>query len=253
VIPEVPAPWPRPRYRPAGAARFAYVLLLPEAVEITQRDHPLFAGMKLETRTRDEAPEWFAGWTDPKGTYGSMLLRTPGVDIPALGSCREAMILSGVVDDPRDLGYLQRAFLVMKLLTRAGAVAACDVESLVWWTRTQLEELPADWELDVSDHLRVVFEATEREPGAGHLCHTLGMAKFGRPDLAIGGMERQHAEAAGEMLEALATAMAEGDAFEDGDVVEPAGFPALACTEVDDDAGSPDAIFGNRSIWLTPE
>jgi hypothetical protein len=226
---------------------------MPEAVEIAQRDHPLFAGMKIESKARDEEPSWFDGWTNPRSAFGSLLMRTPGVDIPALGSCREAMILSGTVDDPADLGHLQRAFLVMKLLTRAGAVAACDVESMIWWTKAQLEELPDAWEFDVADHVRVVFEAAEREPGAGHLCHTLGMAKFGRPDLAIGGMEREHAEAAGEMLESLATALAEGDAFETGDVVEPVGFPPLTCTEVADDTGTPDVIFGNRSIWLTPE
>ncbi len=253
MIPDVPAPWPRPRYVPAGPARFAYVALLPEGLELSKKDHPLFAGLELSTKWKSEEPAWFDGWVNPKSPFGSMLLRTPGVDIPALGRCQAAMVVSGVVEDPKDLGYLQRSFGVLQLLCKAGAVVACDVESMLWWTKETLEELGPDWEFDVADHMRVVFEATEREPGAGHLCHTLGLAKFGRPDLAIGGLAREHAEAAGEMLENLATALAEGDSFEAGDVVEPEGFPPLRCEEVPDDLGQEDATFGNRSIWLVPE
>lgn len=254
MIPNVPAPWPRPRYVPAGAARVAYVILLPEAVELAQKNHPLFEGFSLEARYRLDDPAWFDGWVAPKGAFGSLLMRTPGIDIAALGSCKAAMVLSAEIADPKDLGYLQRAFLIARLLVqRAGAVAVCDVESMVWWTKDQLADIPDDWEFDVADHMRVVFEAKEREPGAGHLCHTLGLAKFGRPDLAIGGLEREHAEAAGGMLEDLATALAEGDNFETGDVVEPEGFPALRCEELPDDSGSPDTTFGNRSIWLVPE
>ena len=127
------------------------------------------------------------------------------------------------------------------------------MESRLWWTKQDLEELPADWEFEVSDHVRVVFEAQERAPGTGHICHTLGLAKFGRPDLAIAGLEREHAEAAGEMLENLATALAQGDAFETGDVVEPEGFPPLRCEELADDSETDDPTFGNRSLWLIPE
>jgi len=252
VIPDVPAPWPRPRYVKAGAARFAYVALLPDGLELKKGDHPLFAGLTLETKWKSEEPEWFAGFTDPKRTYGALLMRTPDVDIPALAGVQAAMVISGTIEDPADLGHVQRCFLVLQLLCKAGLVVALDVESMVWWTREQLAELPPDWEFDVADHLRVVFEAAEREPGGGHLCHTLGMMKFGRPDLAIGGLAREHAEAAGEMLESLATALAEGDAFETGDVVEPDDFPPLECTELPDDTGAEEATFGNRSIWLVP-
>jgi hypothetical protein len=253
VIPAVPAPWPRPRYVPAGPASFAYVVLLPEAIELTKKDHPLFEHIRLETKIRSDDPEWFQGFIDPRSDHGSQLLRTPGIDIVGAQNAQAAMIISGVVEDPRDLGHLQRAFLLMKLLTGAGAVAACDVSSFVWWTRDQLEELPDDWEFDVADHIRVVFEAAEREPGAGHLCYTLGMVKFGRPDLAIGGLDREHASDAGEMLENLATVLAEGDNFETDDIVEPDNFPPLRCQEEEDDSGRENAIFQNRSLWLIPE
>lgn len=254
MIPTPPAPWPRPRYVPAGSARIAYVALLPEAVELAQKDHPLLQGFSIESRYRGDDPGWFEGLVGPRSALGSLLLRTPGLDMVALSQCKAAMILTGVFEDPSDLGYLQRAFLLLQLLAKsAGLVAACDVEAKLWWTRQDLEELPEDWEFDVSDHVRVVFEAEEREPGAGHICHTLGLAKFGRPDLAIGGLEREHAEAAGEMLVNLATALAQGDVFETGDVVEPEGFPPLRCEELEDDSDSEDPIFGNRAIWLVPE
>ena len=254
MIPNVPAPWPRPRYVPGGPARLAYVVLMPDAVELSQKDHPLFRGFKIEARYRGDDPAWFEGWINPRSSFGALLMRTPGVDMVALTQCKAAMVITGTVEEPADLGHLQRAFLVMKLLAqRAGAVAACDVESMVWWPKSQLEELPDGWEFDVADHVRVVFEAQEREPGSGHLCHTLGMAKFGRPNLAIGGLEREHAETAGDMLEMLATALADGDVFEGGQVIEVEGFPALVCEEAPDDSEAEEPIFGNRSIWLIPE
>ncbi|WP_373045787.1 hypothetical protein [Vulgatibacter sp.] len=254
MIPNVPAPWPRPRYISAGPARIAYLVLLPDAVELAQKNHPLFADFGIESKYRGDDPSWFEGWVNPRSAFGSLLMRTPGLDMVALTQCKAAMILTGEVADPKDLGHLQRAFLVLKLLAqKAGAVAACDVESMMWWTKAALEELPDEWEFDVADHMRVVFESQEREPGAGHLCHTLGLAKFGRPDLAIGGVAPEHAEAAGDMLENLATALAEGDNFEGGDIVEPEGFPPLRCEELPDDTGSEDTTFGNRSIWLVPE
>jgi len=254
VIPNVPAPWPRPRYVSAGPARLAFVVLMPDAVELAQKDHPLFRDFHVEARYRGDDPSWFEGWVNPRTPYGSQLMRTPGLDMVALTRCKAAMVLSATIEEPRDLGYLQRAFLVLQLLAqRADAVAACDVEAMTWWTRAALEELPADWSFDIADHVRVVFESQEREPGAGHICHTLGMAKFGRPDLAIGGLSLEHADAAGDMIENLATALAEGDNLETGDVVEPDGFPPLRCEEVPDDSGSEDPIFGNRAIWLVPE
>lgn len=254
MIPNVPAPWPRPRYVPGGPARVAFVVLLPDAVELAQKDHPLFRGFSIEARYRGDDPAWFEGWINPRSSFGALLMRTPDIDMVALSQCKAAMIVTGAFEEPSDLGYLQRAFLVMKLLAeRAGAVAACDVQAMVWWPKSQLEALPEGWDFDVSDHVRVVFEAQEREPGAGHLCHTLGMAKFGRPDLAIGGLDREHADAVGDMLEMLATALAEGDVFESGQVIEVEGFPPLVCQEAEDDSGSEDTTFGNRSIWLLPE
>lgn len=250
---DLPTPWQRPRYTPAGAARLAYVALLPEAGEMNQKDHPILEGFTTTVRYQGEDPEWFDGWVNPKQAFGSLLLRTPGIDIAALTRCKAALVLSGEFPEPSDLGYLQRAFQILKLLAGAGAVAVCDVDAMVWWSQESLIELDDDWEFDISDHIRIVFESQEREPGNGHLCHTLGMAKFGRPDLAIGGLSLEHAQAAGEMLRNVATALAEGDSFETGDVIEPAGFPPLRCEEVGDDSGSAESIFGNRSIWMVPE
>lgn len=253
MIPAIPSPWPRPRYAPDGAARLTYIALLPEAVELAKKDHALFEGFGFETRYRGDDTGWFDGWTDPKGLFGSLLLRTPGIDIAGLSGCKVATIVTGTFEDPADLGYLQRAFVILRLLVQAGAVAVLDVDPMIWWPRADLEALDEGWDFDVADHIRIVFEPGEREPGAGHICHTLGMAKFGRPDLAIGGLQREHAEIAGEMLENLATAVAEGEVFQSGDVVEPEGFPPLQVQEVEDDSTSPDPFFGNRSLWLLPE
>lgn len=253
MIPALPHPWPRPNYAPDGPARLSYLVLLPDAVELAQKAHPLFEGFSFQTRYRGDDVAWFDGWLDPKGAYGSLLLRTPGIDIAGLSTCKAALLLEGTFDEPKDLGHIQRAFVILRLLAKAGAVAVLDVGSMLWWPKADLEELEDDWEFEISDHIRIVFEPFEREEGQGHLCHTLGMAKFGRPDLAIGGLEREHAEAAGEMLENLAIAEAQGEVFHPGDVVEPDGFPPLQIEVVEDDNGADSMLFGNRSIWLVPE
>lgn len=249
----IPTPWPRPNYSPNGPARLSYLVLLPEPIQLAREGHPLFDGFSFELRYRGDDLAWFDGWTDPKGLYGSLLLRTPGVDIAALASCKVAAILRGTFEDPKDLGYLQRAFVILRTLAKNGAVAALDLEAILWWPRSDLEELEDDFDFELGDHVRVVFEAREREPGVGHLCHTLGMAKFGQPDLALGGLAAEHAEAASEMLGNLAQALAEGEVFGPGDVIEPDGFPPLVCEPVEDDSGSEEAIFSNRSLWLVPE
>lgn len=253
MIPNVPAPWPRNRYQAAGPARLAWVVLLPDAGELPA-EHPLVKGFQIEARYYGDDPAWFDGWMSPRSTYGAALMRTPGLDMVALGSCKAAMTIAAEVEDPNDLGYLQRALLLVRLLAeKAGAVAACDVEALRWWTKADLEELPADLDFEISDHVRVVFEPTEREPGQGHICHTLGMAKFGRPDLALPGMLPEHVEAAVDLLEKMAGELADGENFETGDVVEFEGFPPLRCEELPDDSGTDDVTFGNRSLWLIPE
>lgn len=249
----IPTPWPRPSYTPNGPARLSFIVLLPEPIQLAREGHPLFDGFSFELRYSGDDLAWFEGWTDPKSLYGSLLLRTPGVDIAALSSCRVAAVLTGTFEDPKDLGYLQRAFIILQLLAKNGAVAALDLDAILWWPRSDLEELGDDFDFELSDHIRVVFEPEEREPGAGHLCHTLGMAKFAQPDLALGGLAPEHAEAASEMLANLAQAMVEGEVFEEGDVIEPEGFPPLVCELVEDDTGTEEAIFGNRSIWLVPE
>lgn len=249
----IPTPWPRPSYSPNGPARLSFLVLLPEPIQLARAGHPLFEGFSFELRYSGDDVAWFDGWTDPKGLYGSLLLRTPGVDIAALSTCKVAAIIRGSFENPKDLGYLQRAFLILRTLAKNGAVAALDLDAILWWPRADLEALDDDFTFELSDHLRVVFEPSEREPGAGHLCHTLGMAKFGQPDLAIGGLASEHAEAASEMLGNLAQAMVEGEVFEAGDVIEPEGFPPLVCELVEDDTGSEGAIFSNRSLWLVPE
>lgn len=249
----IPTPWPRPRYAPNGPARLGFLVLLPEPIQLARTNHPLFEGFSYELRFRGDDIAWFDGWTDPKGLPGSLLLRTPGVDIAAISACPVAALLTGVFENPRDLGHIQRAFVILRNLAKEGAAAALDLQALLWWPRKDLEAIEDDWGFEIGDHLRIVFEPHERQPGAGHLCHTLGMAKFGQPDLALGGLAPEHADAASEMLENLATAMAEGEVFSAGDVIEPGGFPPLACELVDDDSGTEDEIFGNRSLWLVPE
>lgn len=253
MISNVPAPWPRPRYQAAGPARLAWVVLLPDAGELPA-DHPLVSGFQMQTRYYGDDPAWFDGWMSPRSSFGAALMRTPGLDMVALSGCKAAMTIAVEVEDPSDLGYLQRALLLVRLLAeKAGAVAACDLEAVRWWTRTDLAELPPDLDFEISDHIRVVFEPVEREPGQGHICHTRGMAKFGRPDLALPGMSPEHVEAAVDLLEKMANELADGENFETGDVVEFEGFPPLRCEEVADDSDSDDLTFANRSLWLIPE
>lgn len=245
--------WPRPNRVAAtdACAKQHYIAFfedVAEDVEVSAADglpagDPL-ACFKVEVY---EAPAWVAGWS--AGPLGVFLDDTPDVDAAAVRGCRAAMAGWASVPDPLTLAALQGGMALCKAFTRAGAVAVLDVVALRWWSPEALSALPAERPFDIREHVTLTFETEARHPEVGHLCHSRGMAKFARPDLALHLAGPQHAATAGQLLNTLATALALGLAPTSGDTTRVGGV-TVRFEARPDDSGEGSPLFFNRSFEL---
>lgn len=247
--------WPRPNRRAATDARAKqhYIAFFPNEaadVEVSAAEDGLPAGDPLAPFKVEvyDAPAWVAGWS--AGPLGVFLDDTPDIDAAAVRACPCAMAAWASVPDPLTLATLQGGMGLSKAFVRAGAVAVLDVVALRWWSPEALAALPPDRPFDIREHVTLTFETEARHPEVGHLCHSRGMAKFARPDLAMHLAGPQHAATAGQLLNTLATALALGAAPVDGDTTRAAGV-VVRFEARPDDAGEASPLFFNRSFELT--
>lgn len=251
--PRVPV-WPRPNRKAATEARarqhyIAFFAEEPQDVAISAVEDGLPAGDPLASFKVEayDAPAWVQGWSG--GPLGAILDDTPDVDAAAVRACRAAMAAWSNVPDPLTLGALQGGMALCKAFARAGAAAVLDVVALRWWGPAALRELAPDRPFDVREHVALTFETEARHPEVGHLCHSRGMAKFARPDLALHLAGPGHAAAAGQLLNTIATAMALGLAPEGGDTTRACGT-VVRFDARPDDSGQPSPLFFNASFEL---
>lgn len=255
-MPSEPIPvWPRPNRRAAAAARARqhYIAFFAEAaadVAISAEEDGLPAGDPLEAFKVEayDAPAWVAGWS--AGPLGAFLDDTPDLDAAAVRGCRAAMAAWANVPDPLTLAGLQGGMALCRAFARAGAVAVLDVVSLRWWGAEALLTLAPDRAFDIREHVTLTFETEAAHPEVGHLCHSRGLAKFARPDLAIHLAGPEHAAEAGRMLNTIATAFALGFDPADGDTTQAAGA-RVRFEARPDDSGQPAPLFFNRWFELT--
>lgn len=246
--------WPRPNRDAATDARarqhyIAFFTAEAADVSVSAEEDGLppgdpLAPFKVEVY---DAPAWVAGWS--QGPLGAFLDETPDVDAAAVRACRVAMAAWANMPDPLTLAALQGGMALCKAFVRAGAVAVLDVVALRWWSAEALLALPPDRPFDIREHITLTFETEARHPEVGHLCHSRGMAKFARPDLALHLAGPQHAAVAGQLLNTLATALALGLAPTDGDTTRAAGV-VVRLEARPDDSGQPSPLFYNGSFEL---
>ena len=254
-LPEGVPVWPRPNRKAASDARARqhYIAFFAEEaadVSISAQEDGLPAGDPLAPFKVEayDAPAWVAGWS--AGPLGAFLDDTPDVDAAAVRRCRAAMAAWASVPDPLTLAGLQGGMALCRAFARAGAVAVLDVVSMRWWGAEALLALAPDRPFDIREHVTLTFETESAHPEVGHLCHSRGMAKFARPDLAIHLAGPAHAAEAGRMLNTIATAMALGFEPAHGDTTRAAGFQVRFEGRPDDSA-RPSPLFFNRSFELT--
>jgi hypothetical protein len=252
----VPA-WARPNWQAATGARtrqhyIAFYLSPGEDVQVSAKEDGLPAGDPLagfEVQAFENA-NWIAGWS--AGPLAAFLDAEPQVDAQAVKHSTWAMGAWSAKLDGRTLTGLQGGMALCRAFARSGAVAVLDVVALRWWSPEALLALPPARPFDITEHISITFETTPVHPEVGHLCHTRGMAKFARPDLAIHVPGPNDAADAGQLLNSIASALALGLAPKNGETTRVGGGRVLRFEAHPDDSGAPSPLYFNQWFELVP-
>ncbi len=213
--------WERPLYAPGGAAARVLTWVFFERpysgqLQLSRRRHGVPEGglrgeIALRVHTEEQDPEWFRGFFEEPGL--SLARRKLGSDFAAFErSCCCATVM-GSVPDPADLGHIQAGWAVVASLCEHGGVAVLDGHAGRWYTAAEVLGWAPDRGFDVHREISLVFE-TDATPGIGHIMHTRGMVRFGRPDLVLPGADPELAPLVWELAGALALGLDVGEGSE---------------------------------------
>jgi hypothetical protein len=174
-------------------------------------------------------------------------------DDPALAQAvkqqTECLIFSGDIPDPADLNYLRDTIGVITWLIDQGAVAVYDPQMLKWWRADEWRGKIFDASEAGPDPLAHVVILVSEEPQGTEWFHTRGMRKFGRPDISVPGVTREHRKAVVELCERFIHFQALGGVIAEGEEVKMKSLPAGLTCHHKGDLDDPD--FNNAHVEVT--
>ncbi len=257
--PGVPV-WGRPCFEPGGGDAEVTIFLFSQApndgaaLPLRSLAHGVPAtglapGVDVRTVSRAEAPDWVNGF------FSESLMELASSQLGWDGRPPVEPTLVHVVrvtaDDPQDLAHLQSAWALARAFTDTGAFALLDAHAHKWLSTADLARRPPDGPLSFPDEVSVLFE-TEPSSEWGHIVHTRGMKKFGRPDLVVTAVPPVHGARIGAILNRLGARLAEGAVVEPGDTVEIEGVGLLEAEEHRPMENAPQLNLNNRGLVLRP-
>jgi hypothetical protein len=226
----VVAPWPRESYVAGGGpGEVALIALssarLPDPLPVSRGRHGMPDegdgpdAVALVARDRADDPAWFAA--EVVGRFADLIAADLGPEAAAAALAAEhAYVIEAQLDDPDDLGHLQAAWALAKCVCEEGAAVVIDVYAARAHLGGDVAALRPDRRFDVMHEVTLFFE----ELGDGTLAAwSLGLRKFGRPDLVVLGVAPDAATDAALLLRDLAHTLADGERIEPGDAI---GTPA---------------------------
>jgi len=246
--------WPRENYVPGGGrAQVALIALstkkLPNPLPVSRSEHGMPEtgdgpdSVALATRDRVENPEAFV--QEVLVPFTDLIAQDLGPSAAATALVTEhAYVIEAELDDPDDLGHLQAAWALAKCVCEEGASVVIDVYAARAHLGVEVAALRPDRAFDVMHEVTLFFE---EEPEGTLAAWSLGLRKFGRPDLVVVGVTPEDATNAAIFLRDVAQTLAAGERIEPGDKLaasdgvrvltaerfEPDQFPLVA---VDGDA-----------------
>lgn len=167
------------------------------------RDH--LAHVAVSEHAGEGSQEWVDGWRT--GPLREVAAQDLGAAAAALDAADRCFTVDAKVQDPEDLGYLQTAWALVRWLAERGATVILDAHVGRFLTPGRIAAVDA--EFDVRREAQIVFESEATEPGGGHVIHTRGMHKWGRPDV-VAVCSPDDAEAVAEVIWEIADGMAAG-------------------------------------------
>jgi hypothetical protein len=242
------APWRRDSYVfGGGPADVALIALspvkLPDPLPVSRGRHGMpddgdgAEAVALIARDRADDPAWFADHV--VAPFADLIASDLGPEAAAAAlAAAHAYVIEAQVDDPDDLGHLQAAWALARCVCEEGAAVVIDVHAARAHLGGDVAALGPDRGLDIMHEITLFFD---EQPDGLLAAWSLGLRKFGRPDLVLLGVQPEAATEAALVLRDVAAALAEGDRIEPGDQVaapdgrtltvagfDPAAAPAVA-------------------------
>lgn len=223
--------WTRDNYVVGGGpGEIALIALsstkLPDPLPVSRRHHGMPEegegpdAIALVARDRAEDPAWFAEAV--VAPFADLIASDLGPQHAAAALAAEhAYVIEAQLDDPDDNGHVQAAWALAKCICEEGASIVIDVYAARAHLGSEVAQLAPERAFDVMHEVTLFFD--EQEDGT-LAAWSLGLKKFGRPDLVVLGLAPDGATEAALMLRDIAATLASGDRIEPGDVVTtPAG------------------------------
>jgi hypothetical protein len=245
------AVWPRPRYVVGGGgAEIALIALarqkLPDPLPISRGRHGMPddgdgpGAIALVARDRADDPQWFADQV--VAPFADLIATDLGADAAAEALAAEhAYVIEGQLDDPDDLGHVQAAWAIAKCVCEEGASVIIDVYAARAHLGRDVAALAPDRAFDIMHEVTLFFD---EEPGGTLAAWSLGLRKFGRPDVVLLGIDPAAATEAALLLRDVAGTLATGERVEPGDALEAPDGRSLTAARFEPDDAAIVAVDG---------
>jgi hypothetical protein len=221
------AVWRRDHYvLGGGPGQIALIALssqkLPDPLPVSRNRHGMpdeghgAGAVALVARDRVDDPAWFA--EQVIAPFAELIAADLGPEHGAAVQATEhAYVIEAQLDDPDDLGHVQAAWALAKCVCEEGAAVVIDVYAARAHLGSDVASLAPDRAFDIMHEVTLFFEET----GEGSLAAwSLGLRKFGRPDIVLLGLTPQTATEGALVLRDVAASLAAGERIEPGDVVQ---------------------------------
>ena len=252
--------WPRPHFVAGGGPAdvtlfvFSQVGVDGTTLQLKTRAHGvpesgLPEGVDVQTVARADAPEWVDGFFAP--ALMALAERDLGWKGRPPVEPTAVHVVKVTAEDPGDLSHIQAAWALARAFLDTGGFALLDAHAQAWLSPLALRERPVDVPMRMADEVSIVFE-TEPEHGFGHLMHTRGMLKFGRPDLIVVGIPPKHGVRIADIVNQLAERLALGARLDPLDTVELEALGMLRADRYIPGENAPELHLNNDGLVLVP-
>jgi hypothetical protein len=230
------AAWPRASYVPGGGAAAVALIALSNAklsdpLPVSRKRHGMPSdgdgaeSVAVVARDRAEDPAWFVEAV--LAPFAELIAADLGAEAAALAAgAAHAYVIEAILADPDDLGHIQAAWALAKCVCEHGDAVVIDVYAARAHLGADVTDLAADRAFDVMHEVTLFFDET---PDGSLAAWSLGLRKFGRPDLVLFDVAPEAATDAALVLRDVAATLAAGERIEPKDTIAiPSGRTLLA-------------------------
>ena len=244
-------PWRRAGYVTGGGmAEIALIALssakLPDPLPVSRARHGMpddgdgAAAVAIVARDRLEDPAWFADQV--VAPFTDLIATDLGPSAAAAALAAEhAYVIEAQLDDPDDLGHIQAVWALAKCVCEEGAAVVIDVYAARAHLGSDVAALAPDRAFDVMHEVTLFFD---EQPDGALAAWSLGLRKFGRPELVLLGVSPDAATEAALVLRDVAATLADGERIEPGDQVAAPDGRTLTAARFEADMSPAVAVDG---------